>query len=66
MVKIAFYLALGDAIVLWFWWRDRRGQRYANFLHRYVAVYYYISVIVFGLLHLTNYTAVGLGGMRRC
>lgn len=57
-VKIGFYLAFGGLIVLWFWWRDRRGQRYADFFHRYVAVYYYVSVIVFGLLHLTNYTAV--------
>ncbi|OAN46114.1 hypothetical protein A6A03_13305 [Chloroflexus islandicus] len=59
LVKIGFYLALGGLIVLWFWWRDRRGQRYADFFHRYVAVYYYVSVIVFGLLHLTNYTTVG-------
>lgn len=61
VVKIAFYLALGGVIVLWFWWRDRRGQRYADFFHRYVAVYYYIyiSVIVFGLLNLINYTVVG-------
>lgn len=59
VAQIGFYLALSGVIVLWFWWRDRRGQRYADFFHRYVAVYYYVSAIVFGLIHLTNYTAVG-------
>lgn len=56
--KIGFYLALGAVITLFFWLRDRQGHRYADFFRRHVAVYYYISALVFGFVHLTNYSSL--------
>ncbi|MCS6906768.1 MAG: CPBP family glutamic-type intramembrane protease [Anaerolineales bacterium] len=58
-VKIGFYLLLGAAIVLFFWLRERKGHRYADFFNRHVGFYFYLSVIAFGLVHLTNYTDAG-------
>lgn len=57
-VKIGFYLTLGAVITLFFWLRDRRGHRYADFFRRYVAVYYYGSTLLFGFVHLTNYASL--------
>lgn len=57
-VKLGFYLALGALITLFFWVRDRQGHRYADFFRRHVAAYYYISAVVFGFVHLTNYSSV--------
>lgn len=58
-VKIGFYLLLGAGIVLFFWLRERRGHRYADFFNRNVGFYFYLSAIVFGLIHLTNYIDAG-------
>lgn len=58
-VKIGFYLLLGAAIVLFFWLRERKGQSYADFFNRHVGFYFYLSTLVFGLIHLTNYTDAG-------
>lgn len=57
-LKIIFYLTIGVAITLFFWLRDRQGHRYADFFRRYVAVYYYVSALLFGFIHLTNYTTL--------
>ncbi|MCS7061291.1 MAG: CPBP family glutamic-type intramembrane protease, partial [Anaerolineae bacterium] len=58
LVKIVFYVTIGVAITLFFWLRDRRGHRYADFFRRYVAVYYYVSALLFGFVHLTNYSTL--------
>lgn len=55
-VRVALYLTIGAAIALFFWLHDRRGQRYADFFRRYVAVYYYVAAIAFGFAHLANYS----------
>lgn len=55
LVKGTLYATVGAAITLFFWLRERRGQRYADFFSRHVAVYYYVSAIVFGIAHLANY-----------
>lgn len=58
LVKVVFYLAIGAGITLFFWIRDRRGHRYADFFRRHVGVYYYFSSLLFGFIHLTNYTSL--------
>ncbi len=55
LVKIAFYLIIGAVITLFFYLRQRGGKPYADFFRRYVAVYYYVAAIVFGVVHLSNY-----------
>ncbi len=62
-VKITFYFLIAGAITLFFWVRDRRGYRYADFFNRYVGVYFYLSSIIFGLIHLTNYAKMPPLGM---
>ncbi|MCS7055847.1 MAG: CPBP family glutamic-type intramembrane protease [Thermoflexales bacterium] len=59
LVKIAFYGLIGAGIALFFWVRERRGHPYADFFRRYVGVYYYFSSLLFGFIHLTNYTSLG-------
>ncbi len=50
-----FYVALSAAICLFFWARERRGHRYADFFSRYVGWYYYVGALLFALAHLGNY-----------
>lgn len=66
LVKIVFYLTIGAAITLFFWLRDRQGHRYADFFRRYVAVYYYVSVLLFGFIHLTNYSTLNAWWYAEC
>lgn len=54
--KVSFYFLLTGAITLFFWIRQRRGHPYADFFQRHIAAYFYLSSIIFGLIHLTNYT----------
>lgn len=58
LVKIVFYVVIGALITLFFWIRDRRGHRYADFFRRHVGVYYYFSSLLFGFIHLTNYASL--------
>lgn len=58
LVKVVFYLAIGAGITIFFWIRDRRGHRYADFFRRHVGVYYYFSSLLFGFIHLTNYASL--------
>jgi len=53
--NLLFYLALSTGICLFFWVRERRGQRYADFFNRYVGWYYYLGALFFALAHLGNY-----------
>lgn len=53
--NVVFYLALSTGICLFFWVRERRGQRYADFFNRYVGWYYYLGTLLFALAHLGNY-----------
>jgi len=53
--SLVFYLALSTGICLFFWMRERRGHRYADFFNRYVGWYYYLCALFFALAHLGNY-----------
>ncbi len=53
--NILFYLLLSAGICLFFWVRERRGHRYADFFKRRVGWYYYMGAIFFALAHLGNY-----------
>jgi membrane protease YdiL (CAAX protease family) len=53
--SVVFYLALSLGICIFFWIRERRGRRYADFFNRYVGWYYYLGALFFALAHLGNY-----------
>jgi len=53
--NVLFYLALSAGICLFFWVRERRGQRYTDFFDRYAGWYYYLGALLFALAHLGNY-----------
>ncbi len=53
--NVLFYVALSAGICLFFWARERRGHRYADFFNRYVGWYYYLGALFFALAHLGNY-----------
>ncbi len=53
--NILFYLLLSAGICLFFWVRERRGHRYADFFKRRVGWYYYLGALFFALAHLGNY-----------
>jgi len=53
--NVLFYVALSAGICLFFWARERRGHRYADFFNRYVGWYYYLGTLLFALAHLGNY-----------
>ena len=53
--NILFYLLLSAGIYLFFWMRERRGHRYADFFKRHVGWYYYLGTLFFALAHLGNY-----------
>jgi membrane protease YdiL (CAAX protease family) len=53
--NVLFYLTLSTGICLFFWMRERRGHRYADFFNRYVGWYYYLGALFFALAHLGNY-----------
>jgi hypothetical protein len=52
---VLFYLGLSAGICLFFWVRERRGHRYADFFNRHVGGYYYLGALLFALAHLGNY-----------
>ncbi|WP_448336680.1 CPBP family glutamic-type intramembrane protease [Chloroflexus aurantiacus] len=55
IANVLFYLMLAVGICLFFWLRERRGYRYADFFNRHVGWYYYLSALFFGLVHLSNH-----------
>lgn len=55
IANVLFYLMLVVGTCLFFWLRERRGHRYADFFSRYMGWYYYLGALFFGLAHLSNY-----------